>query len=169
MKYKYGALAELYWQGKPKYLEKNLSQCHSVHHKTHKNWPGIKADPPWWEASNLLPKPKHSLNTQKNKAVMKLVFIFFLQTFKYFTSHSAANIHLNFPSLHMPSPASTTKRFQNCNYYQYVIWWHSLHMFFPLLVVLTNSADNITHPGLCGRPITCPEKSYQVWSQDLNK
>jgi hypothetical protein len=26
----------------PKYSKKNLSQCHFVHHKTHKDWPGIE-------------------------------------------------------------------------------------------------------------------------------
>jgi len=29
-----------------KYLEKKLSQCHSVHHKSHRNWPGIETRPP---------------------------------------------------------------------------------------------------------------------------
>jgi hypothetical protein len=27
---------------KPKYLKKNLSHCHSVHHKSHMDWPGIE-------------------------------------------------------------------------------------------------------------------------------
>jgi hypothetical protein len=31
----YGALVEWYWQGKPKYLEKNLSQCHFMQHRSH--------------------------------------------------------------------------------------------------------------------------------------
>jgi hypothetical protein len=35
----YGALVEWYWQGKLKYWEEHLSQCHSVHHKSHKEWP----------------------------------------------------------------------------------------------------------------------------------
>ena len=31
--------------GKPKNSEKNLSQRHSVHHKSHKDWPGIESGP----------------------------------------------------------------------------------------------------------------------------
>jgi hypothetical protein len=33
-------------RGKPKYSEKNLSQCHFVHHKSNMDRPGIKPEPP---------------------------------------------------------------------------------------------------------------------------
>jgi hypothetical protein len=34
-------------RGKLKYWEKNLSQRHSVHHKSHMDWPRIEPGPPW--------------------------------------------------------------------------------------------------------------------------
>ena len=33
-------------RGKPKYSEKNLSQCHLVHPKSRMDWPGIGPVPP---------------------------------------------------------------------------------------------------------------------------
>jgi hypothetical protein len=33
-------------RGKPKYSEKNLSQCHFVHNQSHMDRPGIKLGPP---------------------------------------------------------------------------------------------------------------------------
>jgi hypothetical protein len=35
-------------RGKQKKSRKNLSQCHFVHHKLHKDWPGSKLSPHWW-------------------------------------------------------------------------------------------------------------------------
>jgi hypothetical protein len=37
---------------KPKYSEKNLSQCHFSGHKSHKGQPGIEPGPPRWEAGD---------------------------------------------------------------------------------------------------------------------
>jgi len=39
-------------RGKPKYLEKNLFQCHFFHQKSHTNWPGIEAVSPRWEVAD---------------------------------------------------------------------------------------------------------------------
>jgi hypothetical protein len=39
-------------RGKPKNAEKNLSQCHSVHHKSHMYWPRREPGPPRWQAGD---------------------------------------------------------------------------------------------------------------------
>jgi hypothetical protein len=39
-------------RGKPKYSEKNLPQCHFVHHKSHMDRLGIEPVPQRWEAGN---------------------------------------------------------------------------------------------------------------------
>ena len=33
-------------EGKLKYSEYNLTQCHFIHHKFHMGWPGIETGPP---------------------------------------------------------------------------------------------------------------------------
>jgi len=48
-----GALLECYWQGTLKFLQKNLSQCHFVYHKSNIHWPGTEAGLSWLEACNL--------------------------------------------------------------------------------------------------------------------
>jgi hypothetical protein len=39
-------------RGKPKNSQKNLSQCHFVHHKSHMDWAGREPGPPRWEAGD---------------------------------------------------------------------------------------------------------------------
>jgi hypothetical protein len=39
-------------RGKPMHSEKNLSQFHFVHHKSHMDRPGIEPGPPRWEAGD---------------------------------------------------------------------------------------------------------------------
>jgi hypothetical protein len=73
---------EYWWndndRGKLKYSKKNLSHCHSVHHKSHMDWPRIKAGPSQWQAGstanpfqNLKPiqtSHKNSVQTQNRRA-----------------------------------------------------------------------------------------------------
>ena len=50
----YGELLEWYWQEKTKYFEKNLTQCHVVHHKSHTDWPEVQPGPLWWQTGDKL-------------------------------------------------------------------------------------------------------------------
>jgi hypothetical protein len=46
---------------KPKFSEKNLSQCHFWGHKSHMDWSGIEPGSPWRETGNYQPE-SHSQN-----------------------------------------------------------------------------------------------------------
>jgi hypothetical protein len=39
-------------RGKPKNSEKNPSQWHFIHYKSHMDWPGSEPWPPQWEAGD---------------------------------------------------------------------------------------------------------------------
>jgi len=43
--------------GRLKNLEKNLSQCHSVHQKSHMDCPRIEPGPPCFQGGDFLPQP----------------------------------------------------------------------------------------------------------------
>jgi len=45
----------------PKYLEKNLSQCHFLLHESHMDWSGIEPGSPRGETGNYPPE-SHSQN-----------------------------------------------------------------------------------------------------------
>jgi len=55
----YGALVEWY-RGKLKYLEKNVSWCHFVYHKSHVDWPGPERGQ--WLTAWDMAKPTTGLN-----------------------------------------------------------------------------------------------------------
>ena len=53
----------LWWndnaRGKLKFLEKYMSQCHFVHHKSKMDWTAIETRPPQWQDGNWPPQPRH--------------------------------------------------------------------------------------------------------------
>jgi hypothetical protein len=51
---KWGALEYDNDRVKQKYWEKNLSQCHFVHHKSHVDWPRIVSGPPKLDAGDYV-------------------------------------------------------------------------------------------------------------------
>jgi len=51
--------------GQSKYMEKDLFQCHFVHHKYHTNWPGDEPRPPREDVGDSPLEPWHGLETRK--------------------------------------------------------------------------------------------------------
>jgi hypothetical protein len=49
---------DVYWR-EPKNSEKNVSQCHFIHHKSHKEWPASELEIPMWEGSDQPLEPRH--------------------------------------------------------------------------------------------------------------
>ena len=46
---------------KPKHSYRNLSECHFVHHKFHRDWPGIEPVPQRCQAVDWPPEPRYGL------------------------------------------------------------------------------------------------------------
>jgi len=43
--------------GNPKHLDKNVYQCHIIHHKSHMDWAGIWPESPQWDGEDQPHKP----------------------------------------------------------------------------------------------------------------
>jgi hypothetical protein len=72
MKYEYGMLVELHWQGKPKYMEEILSKWRSVHHKFHMAYLWVTPRAPWSETDDWLPEPWQDPNKHITKGKFML-------------------------------------------------------------------------------------------------
>jgi hypothetical protein len=55
----YGVLVDDTDTGRPEFLEKSLSVCYIVHHKSHTDWPGNEPWAPQREAGDWPPEPWH--------------------------------------------------------------------------------------------------------------
>ena len=57
---------------KPKYSEKNQSQCHFAHHKFHMKWSQIQHRPPQWQVNKQWPESWHTpLTVRKSLLITK--------------------------------------------------------------------------------------------------
>jgi hypothetical protein len=55
---------------KQKNSEKNLSQCHFFHHKSHMHWTGRESVPPHWDAGDKPPESWYGLKNHRLRQVL---------------------------------------------------------------------------------------------------
>jgi hypothetical protein len=86
---------------KPKNLEKTLSECHFVHHKSLMDWPGSELWPPRWDASDKprdawhglyisLPSSFLSAGLFISKTYLNIIFLGIYLRSRQFQSHRAS-------------------------------------------------------------------------------
>ena len=81
----YGAMVEWYWQGKLKYWERNLSQCHFARHKCYSGRAGIEPGSPRYDADDWPPTPTRGPCEDDSNCTLYIKFQFLPGTEQYAT------------------------------------------------------------------------------------